>query len=110
MCLQKETIHHFKIKKGDKNMLNDLNSIVQPVLDICNTLVPILLGIVGAVGALWCILLGVKYAKADDPQEHEKAKKGLVNAIIGFVLIFVLLIMLNIGTNVLTDWWNGYDI
>ena len=51
-----------------------------------------------------------KYAKADDQQEHEKAKKGLVNAIVGFVLIFVLLIMLNIGTNVLTDWWSGYEI
>jgi hypothetical protein len=69
-----------------------------------------MLAVVGAVGALWCILLGVKYAKADDPQEHEKAKKGLVHAIIGFVLIFVLLSMLNIGTNVLTDWWNGYDV
>ena len=72
---------------------NDMTTIVQPVLDICNTLVPIMLAIVGAVGALWCILLGVKYAKADDPQEHEKAKKGLVNAIVGFVLIFILLIM-----------------
>ena len=91
-------------------MITELNTIVQPVLDLCNTLVPIMLAVVGAVGALWCILLGVKYAKADDPQEHEKAKKGLVNAIVGFVLIFVLLIMLNIGTNVLTEWWNGYDI
>ena len=91
-------------------MLTDLNTIIQPVLDICNTLVPAMLAVVGAVGALWCILLGVKYAKADDPQEHEKAKKGLVNAIVGFVLIFVLLIMLNIGTNVLTEWWAGYDI
>ena len=89
---------------------NDLRSIVQPVLDICNTLVPVMLLVVGAGGALWCILLGVKYAKADDPQEHEKAKKGLVNAIVGFVLIFVLLIMLNIGTGVLTDWWAGYGI
>jgi cell division protein FtsW (lipid II flippase) len=87
---------------------NDLKSIVQPVLDICNTLVPIMLLVVGAIGALWCILLGVKYAKADDPQEHEKAKKGLVNAIVGFVLIFVLLIMLNIGTSVLTNWWAEY--
>jgi hypothetical protein len=91
-------------------MLTDLNTIIQPVLDLCHTLVPIMLAVVGAVGALWCILLGVKYAKADDPQEHEKAKKGLVNAIVGFVLIFVLLIMLNIGTSVLTEWWNGYDI
>ena len=91
-------------------MLNDLNSIVQPVLDICKTLVPIMLAVVGAVGGLWCILLGVKYAKAEDPQEHEKAKKGLVNAIVGFVLIFILLIMLNIGTQVLTDWWAGYEI
>ena len=91
-------------------MLTDLNSIIQPVLDICHTLVPILLSVVGAVGALWCILLGVKYAKADDPQEHEKAKKGLVNAIVGFVLIFILLIMLSIGTNVLTEWWNSYEL
>ena len=88
----------------------EMKTIIQPVLDICNSLVPIMLLVVGAVGALWCILLGVKYAKADDPQEHEKAKKGLVNAIIGFVLIFVLLIMMNIGTNILTDWWANYGI
>ena len=91
-------------------MLNEMNTIIQPVLDICKTLVPIMLAVVGAVGSLWCILLGVKYAQADDPQEHEKAKLGLTNAIVGFVLIFVLLIMLTIGTNVLTEWWNGYDV
>ena len=90
-------------------LLTDLNSIIQPVLELCQTLVPILLAVVSAVGALWCILLGVKYAKADDPQEHEKAKKGLINAIVGFVLIFVLLIMLKIGTEVFTDWWANYD-
>ena len=91
-------------------LLNDMNSIIQPIVDICATLVPILLTVVGAVGSLWCILLGVRYAKADDPQEHEKAKKGLINAIVGFVLIFVLLIMLNIGTDVFTEWWSTYDI
>jgi hypothetical protein len=95
-----------KEKKLMPNTLDNLSSVVQPVLTLCNTLVPILLAVVGAVGALWCILLGVRYARADDPQEHEKAKKGLVIAIVGFVLIFVLLIMLNIGTNVLTDWWS----
>lgn len=91
-------------------LLNDMNSIIQPIVDVCATLVPILLTVVGSVGSLWCILLGVRYAKADDPQEHEKAKKGLINAIVGFVLIFVLLIMLNIGTDVFTEWWSTYDI
>ena len=88
----------------------DLRTIIDPVLTLCNSLVPIMLAVVGSVGSLWCILLGVKYAKADDPQEHEKAKKGLINAIVGFVLIFVLLIMLNIGTDVFTEWWSTYDI
>ena len=91
-------------------LLNDMNSIVQPIIAVCQSLVPVMLAVVGSVGALWCILLGVKYAKADDPQEHEKAKKGLINAIVGFVLIFVLLIMLNIGTEIFTEWWSTYDI
>ena len=87
---------------------SQLQKIVQPVSDICNNLVPVALIVVGAIGSLWCILLGVKYAKTDDPQEHEKAKKGLKNAIIGFVLIFVLLIGLQIGLEVFTDWWRNY--
>ncbi len=88
-------------------MTLDLRTIVDPVLTLCNSLIPIMIAVVAAVGSLWCILLGVKYAKADDPQEHEKAKKGLINAIIGFVLIFVLLIMLNIGTPLLIEWWES---
>ena len=91
-------------------MLTDLNTIIQPVITLCNQLVPIMLAVVAAVGSLWCILLGVKYAKADDPQEHEKAKKGLINAIVGFVLIFVLLIMLKIGAQIFTNWWANYEL
>jgi len=87
----------------------DLNQIVKPLLDVLGVLVPVLLGVVGAVGALYCITLGVKYAKADDPQEHEKAKNGLKNAIIGFVLIFVLLIALHIAVDVFTDWYINYE-
>ncbi len=86
----------------------ELTKIVQPILDVCNTLVPVLLSVVGAIGAIYCILLGVKYARADEPQEHDKMKKALKNAIVGFVLIFVLLAMLQVGLVVFEQWWTNY--
>ena len=89
--------------------VDQINKIVAPIIEICDVLVPVLLSVVGALGALYCILLGVKYAKADDPQEHEKAKNGLKNAIVGFVLIFVLLIMLKVGINIFSDWLASND-
>ena len=87
---------------------SDMNKIIQPILDVTKVLVPALLAVVGAVGAIYCILLGVKFAKASEPQEHENAKKSLQHAIIGFVIIFVLLIMLQVGVVIFTDWWQNY--
>lgn len=87
----------------------DLNQIVKPLLDVLGVVVPVLLGVVGALGAIWVIFLGVKYAKAEDPQEHEKARNSLKNAIIGFVLIFVLLIALQIAVSIFTSWYQNYE-
>jgi heme O synthase-like polyprenyltransferase len=88
---------------------SDLERVVEPLLSFCKILIPVMLTVVGTVGAIWVILLCVKFSRADDPQEHEKAKKALKNAIIGFVLIFILLIMLNVGVDVFTNWWKSYQ-
>ena len=87
----------------------DLNLIVKPLLEVLGVLVPVLLSVVGAVGAIWVIFLGVKYARAEEPQEHEKARASLKHAIIGFVLIFVLLIAVQIGLSIVTNWYKTYD-
>ena len=86
--------------------------VVNPVVSLINSLTGPVLAIVGAVGSLYCILLGVKFAKAEEPQEREKAKGSLKNAIIGFVLIFVLLVALAKLTPVMIDWVgsNGTEI
>ena len=48
----------------------DLEQIVKPLLDVLKVLVPVLLGLVGTLGMVWVIFLGVKYAKAEEPQER----------------------------------------
>ena len=87
----------------------ELKQIVDPLLEVLKVLVPVLLAVVGALGAVWVIILGVKYARAEEPQEHEKARNSLKNAIIGFVLIFVLLVAVQVGLTVFTNWYRNYE-
>ena len=75
---------------------------------MANSFLGPLLAIVGAAGALYCVILGVKYAKAEEPQDREKAKGALKNAIIGYVLIFVLLLALNLSKKPLVEWLQTY--
>ena len=82
-------------------------SVVAPIVSLLNSLMGPLLAIVGAVGALYCVILGVKYAKADEPQDREKAKGALKNAIIAFVLIFGLILALNLLMPIMIDWVNA---
>ena len=81
-------------------------SVVKPIVALLKSLMAPLLAIVGAAGALYCVVLGVKFAKAEEPQDREKAKGALKNAIIGFVLIFVLILGLNLLMPAMIDWVN----
>ena len=83
------------------------DSVVAPIVSLLNSILGPMLAIVFAVGSLYCVILGVKYAKAEEPQDREKAKGALKNAIIGFVLIFVLILALNLLMPVLVNWVNA---
>ena len=82
----------------------NLDGAVKPIVALVNSLMGPALALVGAVGSLYCVLLGVKFAKAEEPQEREKAKTHLKSAIIGFVLIFVLILALNLSMGPLIAW------
>lgn len=86
------------------------DSVVNPIISLLNALLGPILGLVGAVGTLYCVLLGVKFAKAEEPQEREKAKGHLKNAIIGFVLIFVLIVGLKVGMDAMVKWLGTQNI
>ena len=82
------------------------DNVASPVIGLINSLLGPLLGIVGAAGAIYCVILGVKFAKAEEQQDREKAKQALKNAIIGFVLIFVLLLALKLLMPAMITWVN----
>ena len=82
----------------------NFDSITTPIVGLIDSLLSPALAIVGAVGALYCVVLGVKYAKAEEPQDREKAKGHLKSAIIGFVLIFVLMLALKLAMPILQQW------
>ena len=92
-------------KKADP----DFNQLSSPIVSLLNSLLKPALAIVVALGSLYCVILGVKYAKAEEPQDREKAKAHLKSAIIGFVLIFVLIAGLNILNSVMGTWADQYN-
>ncbi|MEG1687046.1 MAG: pilin [Angelakisella sp.] len=85
---------------------NPFDAMVRPIVGLLDMVVTPALLLVGALGTIYCILLGVKLAKAEEPQERDKAKNSLKNAIIGFVLIFVLIIALKAGLPAMSNWLN----
>ena len=82
----------------------NLDGVAAPIVALINSIMGPALALVTAIGTLYCVLLGVKFAKAEEPQEREKAKSHLKSAIIGFVLIFVLIRALNLAKDPLIKW------
>lgn len=86
---------------------NAFATMINPIIDLLNSALTPVLALVVAVGAIYCVFLGLKLAKAEEPQEREKAKQHLKNAIIGFLLIFILIAALKLGIGPLEDWMNS---
>ena len=87
--------------------LTQVEKIVKPIDELFDVMIVPLLSLLGGAGTIYAIVLGVHYSKADSSDKREEAKKRLVNTIIGFVVVFVLLVILRVFTNNITsikDW------
>lgn len=67
---------------------------VSPIYDFLDNFGPLLIGMLLGVGTLYCIILGVQYAKAEKGDERDVAKKKAINAGISFGVIIILVVVL----------------
>ena len=86
---------------------NNAESAINPFYEAITTIGPYAIGIVGALGLIYAIVLGVKFSKAQGQEEVTAAKKQLVNAIIGVITIVVLLSILYAIRDPLIQWANS---
>lgn len=79
---------------------------VDPLYDAISTIGPYAMGVVLALGLIYAIIFGVKFAKAEDSAQKATLQKALVNGIIGFVTVFILIAILYAIREPLVDWMN----
>lgn len=69
---------------------------------IVGQLLSVILILIAVVGVIYVIILGVNYAKAEDSGKREEAKKRIINACVGMVIMIALLVILYVVMNNMT--------
>lgn len=69
---------------------------MKTLVKIVDQFLPVAIILVGMVGAIYCIVMGVKYAKSESSEEKDAVKKKLINAAIGIVIGLIIMIALTV--------------
>ena len=81
---------------GNSDWVND---IVSTMRDIVNKIIWPAIAIILTLGIVYVIILGVNYAKAETSDKKEEAKKRIINAVVGVVIMLALIAILNVFLN-----------
>lgn len=82
------------VNTSGTNKVESTNEVIDPVYKALDIIMPVALGIVLLSGTLYAIAIGVQYSKAESADDRNKAKKKLINGIIGFGIVLVLVAVL----------------
>ena len=83
--------------KTDVTIKEGAEAIRDTVESVVNTILLPIMGIVGAAGIIWAIVLGINMARADSTEKREEAKKRLIGLVVGIVVLIVLVIFFAAG-------------
>lgn len=79
---------------GGTNEFTPDASAIDPIYDAMSTFGPALIGLLAAVMSLYGAIMGFSYAKAEDTDARDAAKKKLINGLVGFGVILILIVIL----------------
>lgn len=68
-------------------------------------LIPVII-VVGALGAIWIIILGVNLARAETADKATEAKKRLINVVIALVAVLILVFLLSFFVTKAPEWFS----
>ena len=80
--------------------------LIESILRIMKIVMPVIFSIVTVLGVAYAVVLGVNYAKAEENEKREDAKKRLVGAVVGFGIAIVVSVILWILANQNDMWYN----
>ena len=69
-------------------------SMVKTLVKIVDQFLPVAMILLGLVGAVWVIVLGIQYGKAESDDVKTEAKKKLINTIVGVCIGLLIMIVL----------------
>lgn len=84
-----------------------LGTLTKAIMSVIN---PILI-LVATAGIIYAIVVGVKFARAEDKGQRDEAKQKLITVIIGIVVTAVLIALFYWLQDALTrnvDWWKNW--
>ena len=70
-----------------------VTSMIQPIFNILDWLLPVIMILLGVAGVIYVIVLSVKYARAENADEKDQAKKRLINVAVGLIIMVIALII-----------------
>ena len=71
-----------------------VQNILKPIFSILEWLLPVIMIVLGIAGIVFAIVLGVNYAKAENAEQKDEAKKRLIGAVVGILITIIALVLI----------------
>ena len=82
------------IEGDEKN--KEWMDMIKTLVRIVDQFMPVVMIGLGFVGAIYVVILGVKYAKSENDEAKAETKKKLINGIVGILIGLLIMIVLSV--------------